>query len=351
MVENKLSACYLTINRNCNIRCSWCYAKDTGFSIKDDMKLEMVDQIIAFCKSSGIGRIVLIGGEPTVYPHIFELLDKLKDFEVSMITNGIALSNEKVLDNYVRHNIKRFSVSIKASNSKEYSELTGVNCFDKVLKAINNISSRNLQLSVSYVLTNDNFSSAIEMLDTVIENGAKRVFFSFCRDVNTLQNKDFISNNNPYEIADKFMNLLPLLKKKCPEVTYAMNLPLCVFPQEFIDENLEDFKAPCYVYGTRIVTFDPKGYLIACNTLLDIKYGQIGVDFKNHNDYEKFIKSEKYLNIKKKICGLPSKKCKECKYLHNCYGRCICNWTNYTYDELKGTIKKQFFQKKDNFYD
>ena len=32
--------CWITLNRACNLRCKWCYAQDTKFSLLDDMELE-----------------------------------------------------------------------------------------------------------------------------------------------------------------------------------------------------------------------------------------------------------------------------------------------------------------------
>ena len=77
--------CWLTLNHACNLNCKWCYAKDTGYLKSDDMSLDMAYDIIDICHDLSINHITLIGGEPTIYPHLFDVIDyDYKDFLVTV---------------------------------------------------------------------------------------------------------------------------------------------------------------------------------------------------------------------------------------------------------------------------
>lgn len=340
VMYNPFKTCHITVNRACNIRCSWCYANSTNFLFDDDMTEETYNKIVDICKESKIRKIILIGGEPTVYNKIFDLLEKLAGFKVTVVTNGIALANYNLCKKYIEAGVSRFSVSIKAHNSDDYKKLTSYDGFNKVLKAINNLKKLGANFSVSYVVTENNVQNIISMMDIAKEFGAEAFFFSFVRNfnINGINDKEFIKNNNPFHLGKKFEEILPVIRSKKVNFSYALNDPLCVFDQHFVKENLHEFKSPCYVYNESSLTFDTKGNLIPCNTMYQIKVGKLFEDFNNLNELLEYRKSEKYTKVYRKLKGLPSEECKSCKLLKNCYGRCVCNWTNYSFTQLRYAI-------------
>lgn len=67
---------WLTVNRRCNLRCGWCYARDTDYKSKD-MSLDLAEKLINFFKELAVTQTVVLGGEPTVYPHLLQVLRML----------------------------------------------------------------------------------------------------------------------------------------------------------------------------------------------------------------------------------------------------------------------------------
>ena len=63
--------CWLTLNRTCNLRCLWCYASSTNYKAEDILSYEDATKIIDICSDVGIKGIILMGGEPTLYSHLF----------------------------------------------------------------------------------------------------------------------------------------------------------------------------------------------------------------------------------------------------------------------------------------
>ena len=337
--------CNITVNRACNLRCQWCYAKGTGFSSKDNMPIETFKKIVEFLKGTKVKTVALIGGEPTMYPYLKECIKELKGFNISLVTNGILLADLEKCKELISDGITSISLSIKAENEDKYNQLTGSNLYKKALKAIKNLVKLKAKFSVSYVITNDNIDGVKEMVKRIKKCGCQNFFFSFCRNFNLNQDHNYSEKNNPMELIKKFEELLPWLKKNVKEFKYSVNDPLCLFSPEFLDEYLKDFYFPCYVHTNSAITFDQDGYVIPCNTIHQLKLGKIGVDFDTFEEYIHFQKTDlKYINIYKKLKGLPSLSCKKCDLYLNCQGRCITNWTNYSFEKLQSLKKDAYFK-------
>ena len=335
MVDN-VKKITITLNRACNLRCSWCYARDTKFDPKNNISFETFNKIIDFAKTAKVNRISLIGGEPTMFPDILKYIKILNGFKLSIISNGIKFADEKVVREYKEAGLKNISISIKAKNAIEYKTLTGANEFERVLLGINNLIKNNIHVSVSYVLTEANIDGVKEMVDTVKKTGCNNFFFSFCRNFEEKEgDHSFIFNNNPLVVSRKFEELLPWLEDNIEHLSYSINDPLCIYSDDFIEKNLTHIFFPCYIHTNMNLVFDTDGTLIPCNTIHQIGVGKIGDDFKTYDEYLEYTKTEKYISLYKQLRGYPSLKCKDCKLFINCQGRCVCNWTNYSFETLE----------------
>lgn len=88
----------------CNLRCVFCSVAQRGEKGKllPDLKMDQIRQVVRNLKKIGLKAVILSGGgEPTVYPHINELLEFLHDekLEIGMISNGVMLAKKIKLRN------------------------------------------------------------------------------------------------------------------------------------------------------------------------------------------------------------------------------------------------------------
>ena len=79
-MNGKVSSCWLTLNRACNLNCHWCYAKN---ATKQNMAASNAIKVIDFLPQIGVESIILIGGEPTVYQDLPLILQEGK--KISLI--------------------------------------------------------------------------------------------------------------------------------------------------------------------------------------------------------------------------------------------------------------------------
>lgn len=83
----------------CNLKCPWCDTKES-WSVKNSRKMT-ITEIIDECLALGVKRIVITGGEPTIYN--LDMLSKElweAGFTLSLETNGINYFNRQYF-NYV----------------------------------------------------------------------------------------------------------------------------------------------------------------------------------------------------------------------------------------------------------
>jgi MoaA/NifB/PqqE/SkfB family radical SAM enzyme len=76
----------------CNLRCEGCYAS----AVKDgpELSFEEVDEVIRQAREIGIYFVVLSGGEPFIWPGLFELVEKYQDMIFMIYTNGTCITAE-----------------------------------------------------------------------------------------------------------------------------------------------------------------------------------------------------------------------------------------------------------------
>lgn len=167
-MEN-VSTAWLTTNYTCNFNCDWCYARKI---LAKDVKMEIqnAEEIIRYLKSKRIKTITLIGGEPTIYPNIIELISYIKNLgiQVRMATNGIRFKDIGFSQQIINAGIDGINISIKGATEQRYNKNVHRQGLEDALKGYQNLISLGFNPCISYVITNDNeqdFSEFVNMLE------------------------------------------------------------------------------------------------------------------------------------------------------------------------------------------
>lgn len=94
--ENGLLSIELELSRVCNLRCLYCYAS-SGEPLEDELSLDEIRNAVDQACDLGIRKVIVLGGgEPLLYPHLFEVLDHIrgKGLVTDLFTNGLCLTEE-----------------------------------------------------------------------------------------------------------------------------------------------------------------------------------------------------------------------------------------------------------------
>ena len=122
MSKMSISQCTVTLTRQCNLRCNFCYAKKTEYMETANLEYENLQKIIDFCDDAKVKFIVFTGGEPTLYPYLFDILQYIKSKKNKMLptiaTNGIRLEDLQYCELLIENGIGYIDISLKGKDSK-----------------------------------------------------------------------------------------------------------------------------------------------------------------------------------------------------------------------------------------
>ncbi len=92
---NRLLSMEIEFSKSCNFRCPYCYVPHEK-QLEDELSLEEIRAVILQAKALGAGKIIVLGGEPSIYPHTPELIRFMRTngLAVEMFTNGSGVSDD-----------------------------------------------------------------------------------------------------------------------------------------------------------------------------------------------------------------------------------------------------------------
>lgn len=322
---------WLTINRSCNLRCSWCYAKSKNFATSSDISFEKVKEISYFLKQLPVSKVVLIGGEPTIHQDFFKILQFLKSsgFHTSVVTNAIMLEDASFLKSCIESGLDGALVSIKAGSDEGYREMANVlGAFDKVTKAIRNLVSAGLPHSICFTMCEGNFHQFDKILEAVKELRVNKFIIDTERPVLIDEGTQTPYTPDCNVLANLLMSIHPKLEASGLDFTMKISIPFCNFTREFIEMLLkkEQIHSGCQIYGGKGIIFDTDGKLLACNQICENPLGEIGVDFNDAESYSEFRKREDIANFYECLNDYPDERCCDCQYWQYCGGGCVNRW-------------------------
>ncbi|MFW6410332.1 MAG: radical SAM protein [Halanaerobiales bacterium] len=153
----------------CNLNCTGCWAGK--YSESDSLDFETIDRIITEAKELGIYFIVLSGGEPTVYPRLFDIFEKHDDVGFMMYTNGTLIDDEMADKMLEAGNV---SPAISLEGGKEATDKRrGKGVYDKVMAAMDRLRERGIVFGASLTVTRNNVKEIFneDFIDFLIEKG------------------------------------------------------------------------------------------------------------------------------------------------------------------------------------
>lgn len=341
MIDYDFKTGWLTLNRTCNLRCKWCYARDTEYKSSLTMSKDLAFELIDFFDSINVKHIILIGGEPTIHPDFFEILEYAKERKIkcALVTNGLMFKNDEFIDKYKSMGMSSVSLSLKGENEKTYEEITGFDGFQETIDIIKKLVSSDISVSVSMVLTENNMNSFTDVIPTLLNAGVKHFHFSFCYDFNLRGvKKDIFS---PISLLEMFGSIYEKLNSLTNgHFTLQNGLPLCYWDKTLLRKmiNSRQISTICQLLTRKGLIFDSEGYHIPCNAMYALKLGRFGEDFRDPSSFKQYLNSEVVQKTYQKLCGVPDENCLHCNKLVHCGGGCVCQYTNY---KLKDYLGKQ----------
>lgn len=339
MKEIGLFGSWLTVNRRCNFRCMWCYGQGTDYKPEDDMDLDLALKLINLEAGIGIQSVILIGGEPTLWPHIFTVSRYIKAREMNsfLVTNGFLFSSERFMKKVAEFPFDNVTISLKAGNPEQYRKLTGVDAFEQVLSGIHNLREGGHNFDISITLSSLIAGNLSELVKTAVDAGAKGVKIEFC--AATFKGNDARRGYmmSPSEVVKCIMRHYETMNLYTEgRLMIEQSLPFCLWPADFLARLKEKNQiiSGCHVLRREGIIFDPHGKVIQCNGLYEYPLGKFGIDFKDPLSFAAFWMRPDVVNFYNKLIAYPSQQCIKCLQYNECGGGCPLQWFVFNPEEI-----------------
>ena len=200
-----VNVCYMILSEQCNLACKYCFLGNNDihkrelFSL-ENMTKETAEKALEFfitqIKASGFIQeenkpvLIFYGGEPLMnFPVLEYIADKInktkkqidciKNFEMSVITNGILLDQEKLI------RLKELGVGIAISVdgfSEQSNEMridkAGNPIFSRLLSVLNECKKLDIDISLSVTLSEETIKDTQHILELIDSYGIKGLGFN-----------------------------------------------------------------------------------------------------------------------------------------------------------------------------
>lgn len=208
--DNRLLTMEIEFSLRCNFNCPYCYVPQEEYyngELNDD---EIRDAILQ-AKALGAKKIIILGGEPTIFPRVREMITFISGecLEVEMFTNGSGVTPDFaqfLFDHKVR-TVLKMNTFDENLQDKLAGKKGAYNTIRSALKALKDVGypSDDAFLAVSTIICRPNLSELPKFWQWLRDQGIAPYFEIITPQANALNNRWLFVE--PLEIQDLFQNL------------------------------------------------------------------------------------------------------------------------------------------------
>lgn len=172
---------FVALTNACNLRCHGCWIESVGRP--DSLPLDDVDRLIGEAKRQECRFFTLLGGEPLLYPHLWEIIGRHSDCYFQVITNGTFFTEEHVGQIERLGNVTPL-VSIDGFPEQNDAR-RGEGVFDRIAEGLVRLKRRKILYGVATTVTGANFEevSSDRYVEDMIARGAMYLWYYVYRPV------------------------------------------------------------------------------------------------------------------------------------------------------------------------
>lgn len=305
---------YWECTEKCNYKCIHCYSSSGEKTAYAGMSFSVVKRMIDEIVKHGTEFLSIGGGEPILYPHLFEVIEYAtrRGLAVEITTNG-SLLTKKNIKHLVESGLRFIQVSLDGVQEQTYLKIRKSGNFQKVINVLPELAKK-FTLAICVVVNKINYSEIKSLIDFSKKVGAKHF-----RVIPLMEVGRGAKNNSLQLSKNELKNLHSFIvkKKKAEKYIHIQLNENLVSPKikniPWMPENHFGCSA------TRSTcSIDARGNVYPCSfmTFKELRCGNIN----KATLLEIWAKSP----IMKKMRTLDNLvgKCSTCKYLKLCRGGC-----------------------------
>jgi MoaA/NifB/PqqE/SkfB family radical SAM enzyme len=172
---------FFALTNACNLRCRGCWIESQGSP--DSLSLEQVERAIAVAAENKAFFHTLLGGEPFLYPPLWEIIERHPECYFQIITNGQFMDEETVERIRTLGNVTPL-ISIDGLQERNDAR-RGAGTFEEAIAGCRRLQSRKILYGVATVVTGENMEEVLteSFVRRFIDLGAMYLWFYAYRPV------------------------------------------------------------------------------------------------------------------------------------------------------------------------
>lgn len=232
---------YCAVSYICNERCIFCPCSEEGGEKMPSLTWDEIRSAIDIAiERKQIDNVLLSGGEPTLHPCFFDIIEYInkKKLMIGILTNAIKLSDMHFVDRLMQVvNPEKLDVTIAFHShiSEKHDALTQHrNSYQQSLQGAQNLIKQGVRLSVKNNIVNYTYQDLPDYIDWVNETFPERVTLLLANiDVNgvALRNKERIgvhfSQSMPF-LTQALDKVIEARKRGLKRNVKVLTTPLCL---------------------------------------------------------------------------------------------------------------------------
>jgi radical SAM protein with 4Fe4S-binding SPASM domain len=165
----------------CNYRCPYCYVPRNP-DVSQELTRSEIKDVIRQAEALGARKIIILGGEPSIYPHLLEMIDFIRHqgMAAEMFTNGSGIT--AALAAALAERSVRVVIKMNSFREATQDRLTGVNgSFCQIRQSLDHLQQAGYPaedrfLAVSTVICRDNRHEILTMWQWLRDRGIAPYF-------------------------------------------------------------------------------------------------------------------------------------------------------------------------------
>ena len=164
----------IKLTYRCNNDCRFCCQERGLREMHSDLNQNDVEKILEAELASGIDKVVLTGGEPTMHASLKEIVRLIRGKSINTVqlqTNARLLENEQYLDELMEAGVNNFAISLHGCTDRMHEAFTHTKgSFQQVVHALEVINRHKVPVALNCVITKHNIDHLKEIIMFVKRN-------------------------------------------------------------------------------------------------------------------------------------------------------------------------------------
>ncbi|MHB8900202.1 MAG: radical SAM protein [Thermoguttaceae bacterium] len=164
----------LALTYGCNNACGHCYNEPSRIATRS-LDRDRWKRVIQKLHAVGIPHLVFTGGEPTLHPHLVELVAFAHGLGAitGLNTNGRRLADAQLAHALFRAGLSHVQVTLQSHRPSIHNAMTGEPSFDETVAGIGNAHRAGLHTMTNTTLTRQNAAEAEQVVEFLHALGLK----------------------------------------------------------------------------------------------------------------------------------------------------------------------------------